>query len=92
MITRHPTWCPADERCQLGEHRSTPIVTDVPGAGRAVVTRVLARDGREWAEVRVRLELSDVDARARWQLTVLLRSVGQALGRASRGSRWLWRD
>ena len=91
-MNRHPAWCPADDRCSLGEHRSTPIVTDVAGAGRAVVTRVLARDGREWAEVRVRLALSDVEPRARWQLAVLLRSVGDALGRSARGSRWLWRD
>lgn len=88
----HPEWCPADWRCSLGEHRSTPMVTDVDGAGRAIVTRVQDRSGREWAEVRVRLALADVEPRARWQLATLLRSVGEALGRAGRGSRWLWRD
>lgn len=89
---KHPDWCSADWRCSLGEHRSDPMVTDVAGAGRAVVTRVLGADGREWAEVRVRLALADVEQRARWQLATLLRSIGQALGQSGRASRWLWRD
>lgn len=86
----HPDWCPADWRCNLGEHRSDPIVADVAG-DRAVVTRV-RRGGREWAEVRVRLELSDVEPRARWQLATLLRSLGGSLAVAARGSRRIWRD
>ena len=87
-----PPWCGSGHRCGLGEHRSTPHLVDIAGAGRAVVVRVRDWRGREWAEVRVRLELADVEPRARWQLATLLRSLGEALGRSARGSRWLWRD
>lgn len=92
VTTGCPDWCAAGHRCGLGEHRSDPHPVDVTGAGRAVVVRVRDWRGREWAEVRVRLELADVEPRARWQLAVLLRSLGETLGRAARGSRWLWRD
>lgn len=57
-------------------------MVDVAGAGRAVVTRVLGAGGREWAEVRVRVALHPAEARARWQLVALLRSLGTALRRA----------
>jgi hypothetical protein len=90
-VSRHPAWCPADYRCNLGEHRSDPIIADVARAGRAVVTRV-ERDGRSWAEVRVRVELSDVEERARWQLAVLLRALGRSVAAAGQGRRRIWRD
>lgn len=87
----HPDWCGADWRCGLGEHRSEPHVVDIDGAGRAVVTRVLRGD-RDWAEVRLRLSLSDVEPRAKWQLATLLRLLGVAMGQAAIGSRRIWRD
>jgi hypothetical protein len=83
-VTAHPAWCGRGHRCGLGQHRSHPHVVDVAGVGRAVLTRVLDARGREHAEVLVRLELADVEGRARWQLTELLRGIGAAMGRARR--------
>lgn len=90
-VIRHPVWCAEGHRCGLGEHRSEPHLVDVGGAGRAVVTRVLGADGRQWAEVRVRLALSGAEPRARWQLVELLRWLGTTLHRAGPGRRRLWR-
>lgn len=89
-VTGHPAWCADGHRCGLGEHRSDPHVVDVEGAGRAVVTRVLGADGREWVEVRVRLELSSSEPRARWQLVELLRWLGTTLHRAGPLWRYVW--
>jgi hypothetical protein len=86
-MTGHPVWCAAGHRCGLGEHRSDPHVVDVAGVGRAVLTRVRAVDGREHAEVLVRLVLADVEPRARWQLATLLRELAGVMGRARRAVR-----
>lgn len=80
-LTDHPVWCARGHRCGLGEHRSEPHVVVVPGIGRVVITRVHAA-GRQHAEVLLRLELHDVEGRARWQLGVLLAGMGRVLGRA----------
>lgn len=79
-LLTHPAWCAGGHRCGLGEHRSEPHVVVVPGVGRAVITRVAGR--RQHAEVLVRLELADVEGRARWQLVTLLRGIGVVLHRA----------
>lgn len=87
----HPAWC-GQTRCTLGEHRSDPLLVDVDGAGRAVVTRVLGVDGRQWAEVRVRLALSEVEPRARWQVLRLLHLLRVTLAEARKVGRRLWLD
>lgn len=86
-MSGHTEWCAADHRCGLGEHRSEPHIVDVRGAGRAVITRIASRDGREWAEVRARVELSLHEPRARWQLVQLLRTLGAVLHQARLGRR-----
>lgn len=68
----HTDWCARDHRCNLAEHRSPEMIVDLPGHGRAVVTRVRAADGREHAEIRARIALHSTDTGARWQLSGLL--------------------
>ncbi|QDY10236.1 hypothetical protein FJK98_26380 [Micromonospora sp. HM134] len=68
----HTEWCARDHRCNLAEHRSAEILVDLPGHARAVLVRVRASDGREHAEIRVRVALADVDPAARRQLGTLL--------------------
>ncbi|MFG1801027.1 hypothetical protein ACGFI4_12765 [Micromonospora carbonacea] len=68
----HTGWCARGHRCNLGEHRSAEIVVDLPGHARAVLVRVRASDGREHAEIRVRVALADTDPAARRQLGTLL--------------------
>jgi hypothetical protein len=76
--TGHTDWCARDHRCGVAEHRSPDMVVDLPGHGRAVVTRVQAADGREHAEVRARLLLHTTDTGARWQLRTLLTGLDPA--------------
>ncbi|MEV6598873.1 hypothetical protein AB0M36_18730 [Actinoplanes sp. NPDC051346] len=75
----HTAWCARDHRCNLGEHRSTEMIADLPGAGRAVITRVRAADGREHAEIRARIPLHSTETGARWQLEALLSGLGRLL-------------
>lgn len=77
----HTTWCARGHRCALGEHRSDPIVADVPGLARAVLVRVRAADGKEHAEIRVRLALDRSDLTARDQLRLLLAGLRTLLVR-----------
>jgi hypothetical protein len=79
----HTEWCARDHQCGLGEHRSDPIVVDLPGRGRAVLVRVRAANGREHAEIRVRVALAAVEPAARRQLGALLADVRDALTRAA---------
>jgi hypothetical protein len=81
----HAAWCSGDYRCGLGEHRSHPHIAAVPGAGRVVITRVRAASGREHAEVRLTVELSGDEPRARGQLLALMRGLVLAVSRARRG-------
>jgi hypothetical protein len=67
----HTQWCARDHRCNLGEHRSPEIFTDLPGAGRLLITRVRAGD-REYAEIRGRIALHSTEAGARWQISTAL--------------------
>lgn len=77
VARKHADWCAQGTTCGLGEHRSRPHMVDVPGAGRAVLTRVRAESGREWAEIRVTVPLSGFEPRARWQLARLLSGLGR---------------
>ena len=81
--TGHTDWCARDHRCGVAEHRSPDMVVDLPGHGRAVVTRVQAADGREHAEVRARLLLHTTDTGARWQLRTLLTGLDRLLHTAA---------
>lgn len=80
--TGHTRWCAGGHRCNLGEHRATPITVKVPGAGTAVLTRVRAGDGSEYAEIRLRATLPDDEPAARLRLTALLTHARTLLGPA----------
>ncbi|MER7272038.1 hypothetical protein ABT344_27485 [Micromonospora carbonacea] len=77
----HNAWCGRDHRCNLGEHRSDPIVVDVAGRARAVLVRTAA--GQEHAEVRVRVALAPGEIAARRQLVGMLGDLRQAVTRAA---------
>ncbi|GAA2599069.1 hypothetical protein GCM10010399_32250 [Dactylosporangium fulvum] len=83
---QHPDWCAGGHRCNLGEHRADPLTVDVPGLGRAVLTRVRAADGREHAEVTLTVALAAAEPVARHQLLGLARDLGAVIGRATRAS------
>jgi hypothetical protein len=83
---RHTDWCAAGHRCNLGEHRADPLVVDVPGLGRALLTRVRAADGREHAEVTLTVALAAAEPVARGQLLGLARDLGAVISRATRAS------
>lgn len=80
---QHVGWCAEGAACGLGEHRSAPHVSHVPGVGRVTVTRVRA-GGRDHAEVRLTVTLSGDEGRARWQLVELMRGLVVAVSRARR--------
>ncbi|MEH0821840.1 MULTISPECIES: hypothetical protein [unclassified Micromonospora] len=80
---QHTGWCAQDHRCNLAEHRSAEIMVDLPGHARAVLVRVRANDGREHAEIRVRVALADVDPAARRQLGTLLAGLRDLMTRAA---------
>ncbi|MEV0561956.1 hypothetical protein [Dactylosporangium sp. NPDC050588] len=86
MNRRHPDWCAGGHRCNLGEHRADPLTIDVPGLGRALLTRVRAADGREHAEVTLTVALAAVEPVARWQLLGLARDLAAVMNRATRTS------
>jgi hypothetical protein len=75
----HTDWCARDHRCNLGEHRSPETIVDLPGHGRAVITRVRAANGREHAEIRARIALHSTETGARWQLGALLTGLDRLL-------------
>jgi len=76
--SEHTDWCARDHRCNLGEHRSAEIIADLPGHGRAVITRV--RSGHiEYAEVRARIPLHSNESAARWQVATALRLMRDLL-------------
>ncbi|GAA0720703.1 hypothetical protein Drose_06970 [Dactylosporangium roseum] len=88
---KHTDWCAGGHRCNLGEHRADPLTIDVPGLGRALLTRVRGRDGREHAEVTLTVALAADEPRARGQLLGLARDltavIERATGPASTGQR-----
>lgn len=75
----HTDWCARDHRCNLGEHRSDEMIVNLPGAGRAVVTRIRAANGHEHAEIRARITLHNTETGARWQLAALLPGLARLL-------------
>jgi len=70
--SRHTEWCAGSHRCGLGEHRSQPISVDVPNAGVGVLTRVCDANGRQYAEIRLRVVLPADEGGARRYLVALL--------------------
>jgi len=76
----HTEWWARDHRCNLAEHRADDIVISIPGHGRALLTRVRADDGRDHAEIRIRLALSPVEGMARRQLSSLLTGIHTLVG------------
>jgi hypothetical protein len=78
----HTNWCARGHRCNLGEHRATPLTLTVAGAGTAVLTRVRTADGTEYAEIRLRATLPMNESDARLRLAALLTHVRTLLGPA----------
>jgi len=70
--TGHTDWCARGHHCGLGEHRASPITVAFPRAGTGVLTRVGDSNGRQYAEIRMRVALPSDDAKARRQLIALL--------------------
>src|SRR5262245_59244299 len=79
----HPQWCARGHHCGLGEHRSMPIVVEMDGIGRVVLTRVLCRDGRERMELTGSAYLSESESAARRQLQSTLSGLARVLHRAA---------
>lgn len=83
----HPDWCAKGHRCGLGEHRAQPVILDVPGLGRVVLTRVQAVNGRQHAEITTRVTLAAGAERRHLQHVLaeleqhLQRLVGMGVGR-----------
>jgi hypothetical protein len=75
--TPHTNWCTRDHRCGLAEHRSADLIADAVG-GRAVITRVSA-GGVEYAEIRARIPLADLDHSARRQVGLTLHLIRRLL-------------
>ncbi len=83
----HTAWCAADHRCNLSEHRSDEIVIELPGYGRAVLTRVRDARGREYGELRARIALDADEYAARVQLRTALTDLRALLSRAAQLTR-----
>jgi hypothetical protein len=64
----HPSWCGRGHRCGLGEHRAVPVRLTHPNTGTAVLTRVQAADGRQYAEIVIRVALPAGEPAARTHL------------------------
>ena len=85
--TGHTAWCARDHRCNLTEHRSDAIVINLPGHGRAVLTRVADQHGREYGEIRARIALDGDEYAARVQLHTALTDLRALLSRAAQLTR-----
>lgn len=85
--TGHTDWCAGGHRCNLGEHRSPEMVVDLSGHGRAVLNRVQDDNGRQYAELRVRVALVDIDPAARRQLATLLHGARDLVTRTALAGR-----
>ncbi|MEV0396859.1 hypothetical protein [Polymorphospora rubra] len=83
----HTNWCARDHRCNLAEHRAEEIVVDLPGHGRAVLTRVQVDGGDEYADVRLRIALNPTEPAARRQLGTLLGDLRTLVTRAALAGR-----
>jgi hypothetical protein len=80
---QHTAWCAADHHCNLAEHRSHEIVVNLPGHGRAVLTRVRDDHGREYGEIRARIALDTDEYAARVQLRTALTDLRALLSRSA---------
>ncbi|WP_430501270.1 hypothetical protein ACQRWP_06700 [Micromonospora trifolii] len=83
----HPDWCARGHACGLGEHRAQPVTLRVPGHGVVVLTRVLAADGSQHAEIRTRISLAAGDTNARSHLMRIVSEFDAALRRMVRPQR-----
>nr|WTA66443.1 hypothetical protein OHB51_28825 [Micromonospora sp. NBC_00855] len=83
----HTDWCARDHRCNLNEHRSQEIVVDLPGHGRGILVRVAAANGRQHAEIRLRVALAPAEPAARRQLLSLLSDIRATVTRALAAAR-----
>src|SRR5262245_10123954 len=81
---RHPDWCAQGHHCGLGEHQAAPIVLDIAGRGRIVLTRILAANGRQHVEIRTGVTLADGDHAARAHLAHILTELEGHLTRIIR--------
>jgi hypothetical protein len=81
----HTGWCAQGHQCkpQLGEHRADPLIVDLSGLARGLLTRVQVAGGNQHAEIRVRLALHPDERIARQQLHTLLAGLDDVLGRAA---------
>ncbi|GAA4453058.1 hypothetical protein [Phytohabitans houttuyneae] len=80
----HTDWCARDHRCgTAGEHRAESIVVHIPGHGRAALTRARTADGREYAELHMRIPLRPVENHARRQLHGILSDLRDLVTRAA---------
>lgn len=86
MNHTHTDWCARDHRCAvaLGEHRSRDIVINVPGTGRAALSRVRTADGVESADIRMRVALPAHEPFARATLALLLARLRTLVGHERR--------
>lgn len=78
----HTDWCARDHNCAvvLGEHRARGVVINVPGSGRAVLTRVREADGGDVADIRLRVPLPAHEPYARAELALLLARLRTLVG------------
>ncbi|MCX5121245.1 hypothetical protein OG992_29110 [Micromonospora sp. NBC_00362] len=83
----HPDWCARGHLCGMGEHRAQPVTLRVPGRGVVVLTRVLAADGSQHAEIRTRISLAAGDTNARAHLMRIVTEFDAALRRMVRPQR-----
>ena len=72
----------AKESLGLGEHRAQPVTLVSERRGVVVLTRVLAADGRQHAEVRIRITLATGEAATRVHLARLIVALQALLKRA----------
>lgn len=79
----HTDWCARDHRCNLGEHRSDDIVVDLPARARAVLVRARTANGRDHADIRIRVALAPTELAARRQLAGLLGDLRHTVTRAA---------
>jgi hypothetical protein len=63
----------------MDEHRAEPVLVKVPGLGHAVLTRVAAADGRQFAEIRLRVALPDREPHARHSVKALLNRLPELI-------------
>jgi len=79
----HPAWCARGHRCNLGEHRAHPMVMEVDGVGKVLLTRVLGTNGRERMEVTGSAYLTGRGQAANRQVDRTLRGFAQVMASAA---------